>query len=204
MTLTARALRDSFHYLYRDEVPALEALTLSLPPNPCVVNIGAGAGTSGLLFLQAREDLVLHTIDIETRDSPLGSLHSERDVMARAGLGHHANVRWFQWHAASQDLAQVRWFDADMVFIDGDHSYAGCRADILGYLPMIRSGGIVVVHDYDKGSIPESEDGPHPRVWEGVNQAVDELLVGHYELIARVDSLIAFRTPLPRGHHAHP
>jgi hypothetical protein len=113
--------------------------------------------------------------------------------MRRAGLAGEMNVRWFQWHIASQELCHLRWFDADMVFFDGDHSYEGCRADILGYLPMVRRGGIMAVHDYDKGIVPVTENGPHPMVWEGVNRAVDEFLVGKYPQILRVDSLIAFR-----------
>jgi len=36
----------------------------------------------------------------------------------------------------------------DMVFIDGDHGYAGVKADILGYTPLVRTGGIISGHDY--------------------------------------------------------
>ena len=36
----------------------------------------------------------------------------------------------------------------DIAFIDGDHSYEGCRADVARYLPSVRSGGYFVLHDY--------------------------------------------------------
>lgn len=49
----------------------------------------------------------------------------------------------------------------EMVFIDGDHSYEGCKADITAWTPHVRPGGLMMWHDY----------GWH----EGVTRAVDEL-----------------------------
>jgi len=37
----------------------------------------------------------------------------------------------------------------DMVFIDGDHSYDGCLADLINYWPKLRKGGIMVCHDFN-------------------------------------------------------
>lgn len=37
----------------------------------------------------------------------------------------------------------------DFLFIDGDHSYAGVRADFEMYVPLVRSGGLVAFHDID-------------------------------------------------------
>lgn len=50
----------------------------------------------------------------------------------------------------------------DFVFIDGDHSYEGVRADIKLWLPKVKHGGWIGGHDYD-----------HPRL-PGVTKAVDE------------------------------
>lgn len=38
--------------------------------------------------------------------------------------------------------------DLACVFIDGDHSYEGCRDDIVAWLPKVRRGGILAGHDY--------------------------------------------------------
>lgn len=35
----------------------------------------------------------------------------------------------------------------DLLFIDGDHSYAGVRKDFEMYMPLVRSGGLVAFHD---------------------------------------------------------
>lgn len=52
----------------------------------------------------------------------------------------------------------------DLVFIDADHFYGEVRKDIEGWLPKVRTGGILAGHDYNKRSFP------------GVVMAVDERL----------------------------
>jgi hypothetical protein len=54
----------------------------------------------------------------------------------------------------------------DFVFIDADHSYEGCSADIAAWAPKVKPGGLVGGHDYD-----------NPRlVGNGVKKAVDEYI----------------------------
>lgn len=50
----------------------------------------------------------------------------------------------------------------DLVFIDGDHSYEGCRSDIAAWAPKVKPGGFVTGHDYSRN-------------FPGVIQAVDEI-----------------------------
>ncbi len=70
--------------------------------------------------------------------------------------------------AASDDaVAEVRRLldghDADMIFIDGDHTYASVSRDILNYRGLLREGGLLAGHDYSLA-------------WPGVIRAVDELI----------------------------
>ena len=51
----------------------------------------------------------------------------------------------------------------DVLFIDGDHSYEGCKADIDNWLPQMADGGTIMFHDCDESS-------------PGVVQAVEETL----------------------------
>lgn len=51
-----------------------------------------------------------------------------------------------------------------LLFIDGDHSYEGCKSDIELFGPLLREGGILSGHDYNS----------QPR-HSGVRQIVDEL-----------------------------
>ena len=54
----------------------------------------------------------------------------------------------------------------DFVFIDADHSYDGCRDDIVNWSPKLKPGGWLMGHDIQ---------------WPGVRQAVEELCP-HYEI----------------------
>jgi predicted O-methyltransferase YrrM len=51
----------------------------------------------------------------------------------------------------------------DFAFIDADHSYEGCKADIESWLPKVKKGGWMFFHDYGSKN--------HP----GVKKAVDEM-----------------------------
>ena len=199
MIHTAESLQAAFHYLFPDEVPALKQLAQSLPDNPIVINIGAGAGTSGLTFIESRVDLHLVTIDIQDEGSPLGCLQAERDIFSERDI---PIFRYTQICADSVVIGK-EWLNTgksqvDMVFVDGEHSYEGCKGDILAWLPNIKPGGIIAIHDYRKEDLFSSDedfqpDKPHPKPWPGVSQAVNELLLDKYHLITKVDSLIAFR-----------
>lgn len=37
----------------------------------------------------------------------------------------------------------------DMLFVDGDHSYQGCRSDVEQFSLLVRDGGIICGHDYN-------------------------------------------------------
>lgn len=45
------------------------------------------------------------------------------------------------------DEISKRVSSVDMLFIDGDHSYEGCRADWLAYKPLLARNAIIVCHD---------------------------------------------------------
>jgi len=55
---------------------------------------------------------------------------------------------------------------ADLIFVDGDHSYEGCRSDISLYTPKLKKDGWMLVHDYHRGG-----GGTFP----GIRKAVIEL-----------------------------
>jgi predicted O-methyltransferase YrrM len=52
----------------------------------------------------------------------------------------------------------------DFVFLDADHSYEGCKADIAAWAPKIKPGGWLGGHDYENKAFPKF----------GVTQAVNE------------------------------
>lgn len=50
----------------------------------------------------------------------------------------------------------------DFIYIDADHTYEGCLADLIAYYPLLRNGGILSGHDYTTAQ------------GFGVKQAVDD------------------------------
>ena len=54
----------------------------------------------------------------------------------------------------------------DFVFLDADHSYEGCAADLAAWAPKVRPGGYICGHDYENTDFPKF----------GVTQAVDEFV----------------------------
>jgi predicted O-methyltransferase YrrM len=56
----------------------------------------------------------------------------------------------------------------DFLFVDGDHSLEGVRADFDLYLPLVRDGGLVAIHDI----VPGSRDlvGGVPDFWREVKE----------------------------------
>lgn len=43
-------------------------------------------------------------------------------------------------------------FQVNVIFIDGDHTYEGCKADIDNWYPQMAEGGVMLFHDCDATS----------------------------------------------------
>jgi hypothetical protein len=68
----------------------------------------------------------------------------------------------------------------DVLFIDGDHSYLGCKIDIESWFPHVKEGGVMLFHDCD-----ESSPGVVQAVAEFVNNFKGRL--NSWQLFKRTD-----------------
>ncbi len=68
----------------------------------------------------------------------------------------------------------------DLLFIDGDHSYEGVKADWELFVPLVKPFGVVIFHDTLWELSPESK---HSREDMGVPRFVDELRAAGYQAI---------------------
>ena len=201
---TAENVRQSFGYLTKLELDTLRELTLALPSPPiAVINIGAGAGTSGLLFAETRDDLTVHTFDITKESSPFGCLDGEKLVFEQAGLSHLWGNRWRQYHGDSKEFGMVLnetpW--VDLVFVDGDHSYDGCMGDMTIWGAALLPGGVMAIHDYEKvAAWKRNNEYQEPsnevirgtiKPYPGVDAAVNDFMKDNddYEWVGVFDSL---------------
>ena len=73
--------------------------------------------------------------------------------------------------AVSRELAGKL---ADVLFIDGDHSYEGARMDFEMYSKLVRKGGIIAFHDIVKQNKEVNKKIPYPifiyKLWEEIKE----------------------------------
>lgn len=182
---TAHSVVDWTGYLYHEEVDALQELARSLPQGAHIINIGAGNGTSGLAFMEARADLRVTTIDITRESSPFGCLAGEEAVFRSAGFW--GQPRHEQIHGDSKAVGAAWQRDlVDLVFVDGGHQEHEAWGDLSIWRPLIKPGGLMVVHDYEKSE----------KIWPGVDRAVRRYIKEYGdEVVLQVATMIAFRIP---------
>jgi predicted O-methyltransferase YrrM len=63
----------------------------------------------------------------------------------------------------------------DVLFIDGDHSYAGVSRDFQDYGPLVRPGGIIAMHDVVPG--PAENVGGAPEFWNEIAGRFDSRVI---------------------------
>jgi len=56
----------------------------------------------------------------------------------------------------------------DLLFIDGDHSYIGVKQDFENYSPMVKNGGLIILHDICKH--PEELNCHVDKFWHKIKQ----------------------------------
>lgn len=88
-------------------------------------------------------------------------------VSARLNRHGHTLIR------ETSDVASQSFEDnsIDLVYLDADHSFDGCSADIDYWYPKVRQGGILAGHDYCDGN---PQKGHVYGVIQAVAQLVDE------------------------------
>ena len=105
-----------------------------------ILEIGRYNGGSTFVLSCANPDVPIHSIDIAPQnDELLRQLFREHAVGANVSLivGNSA-----ERHASVGPL--------DLLFIDGDHSYDACMADIRTWYDAVAPGGMLAFHDsYD-------------------------------------------------------
>jgi predicted O-methyltransferase YrrM len=117
-----------------------------------VVEIGVYEGSSAVALCRALgPDAELHLIDPfghhpDALPSGWGATEwSTRRVVRRAARRGGPLVLW---HVALSDRVAAGWSaPVDLVFIDGDHSEAGCDLDWVSWHRFVAVGGHVVFHD---------------------------------------------------------
>lgn len=167
----------NYGYLPRYCQAWLEGLASLLPDPARYLEIGTGSGCSliaALFGLAHHRDVHAWTVDIEPRPH----LQNEMDMRGIDKARYTSIVT----PGGSLEVANTWTTPLDMVYIDGDHSYEGCQADIHVWESHLKFGGLMVFDDYEQG------------MWQ-VTEAVDDIMFtpeSQWRFVGQVGRLIAF------------
>lgn len=118
------------------------------------------------LYLQAREKLG----NPDMLDSWKKNIKAA-DLEAWAyPIRGYSNVVWDQW-TARPDAPLI-----DLLFIDGDHRYAGVKRDILQWGQLVKPGGIMALHDV-YFNLPPEDDPTYGGFEAGPAKAITEVVL---------------------------
>ena len=126
------------------EIVSLLAIVSKLPLESAV-EIGTGnGGTFYMLCKAAESNAVLLTIDLDN--------DWKRTALLRSCAKHGQRIHVIRGNSQDRKIIEkvIRTFGSrglDLLFIDGDHSFAGVTKDFELYSKLIRPGGIIAIHD---------------------------------------------------------
>lgn len=159
----------------------LEIVRALRPAALCEIG-AAGGGTTFLLAQAAASEARIITLDLGFTAS------HKKAVGSFAATGQKIFCLQKDSHEPLTKLAVkdcLAGASLDVLYIDGDHSYEGVKADFQLYSPLVRPGGIIVFHDI----VPDyktryniettSYVGGVPQFWEEIKaayQSVEEIV----------------------------
>jgi predicted O-methyltransferase YrrM len=124
-----------------DEQALLFQLAQAVPESGQIVEIGAEYGMSASLFIAGAKPTVrITSVDLFPGDM----LAKYRNNLREAGYeGRSTQIQ------GDSSTAGKLWDGGpiDLLFIDGDHNYEGCKADIDAWVKHVKVHGFVIFHD---------------------------------------------------------
>ena len=146
----------------------------------CLINgfrIGAELGVSGGRFtsflLSRLPDAKMIAVDLwdeqPPRDEEGAETYTAHNLPAKYEFlkktwDEHFPERVRMMRMRTVEAAQhVNDGSLDFVFIDADHSYSGCKADIEAWAPKVRKGGLIAGHDLNWPTVKKAVDEKYER-----------------------------------------
>jgi len=171
----------------------LVELAKTVPKDGLIVELGAEFGQSASLWSYGVQSLphgpTIKIVSIDTFQGDMLTAH--RLNLAECGFKDRTDQI-----VSDSKLAGESWGSPiDLLFIDADHSYAGCKSDIDLFTPHVKVGGLVVFHDVAQ----VSNLMPHHLHFE-VTRALSEWQQaqgGDWEPLKPVDTIAVFRRVKP-------
>jgi len=133
---------------------------LQLPQGFVALEIGSylGASTAFLGFAALHRAGFVHAVDPWTNDA-MGA-EGTRDTFAEFRRNTDPFAHFIvPHHGLSADVhAREGAIPCDLLFIDGDHHYPAVVTDLRAWLPSLKPGGTLVMHDIDSPDVKRAFD----------------------------------------------
>mgnify|MGYP003629853252 CR=1 FL=1 len=155
----------NYEWFYDDAVTLCE-------DGETIVEIGAYKGKSacyaGVAMANTEKVINLHSVDhfkgspaMNTKSNPVyvPQLKGDCEYLYKEFLKNTKPVsEWVRGIKLDSASASTLYEDESLagVFIDGDHTYKGCLADIKNWLPKIKKGGMFAGHDYNFSGVKKA------------------------------------------------
>jgi len=133
----------------------LTQTALGLPEGCVVVEIGSylGASTTFLAAAAVQRCGNVHAVDTWMNEA-MGA-EGMYDTWAEFRTNTAPFTDYIVPHRGTSEQvhAETGGIACDMLFIDGDHHYEGVVKDLRLWLPSLRQGGVLAMHDFDRADV---------------------------------------------------
>lgn len=165
---------------YFDFQDVYDEAVATAPTGSTLIELGTMFGKSAFYLAQKikESEKDLHLCVVDTWQPFWGADYAENQHVCEKHGSLFQAFAYYLEHSGFSNKIQVLRMDSakaaqhfvnvpvHFVFVDADHSYDGCKRDILAWLPRLRRRSIIAGHDYT----PQ---------WQGVQAAVEETFRGY-------------------------
>ncbi len=134
---------EEFH-ISQNPTEILPFIELARSYHPTVIGeVGTFMGGNAFLFSRsfpALQKLIL--VDLKVKNRNKLHYYAPEGVSLQSFNGFSCATETLKWVDGVRDDRQF-----DLIFIDGDHEYAGVKEDLVQYSQWVREGGLIAFHD---------------------------------------------------------
>lgn len=177
-------------------------------PNPIGAEIGVHRGECSGHLLELHPGLRLYMIDMWSPNTYAGKgddaatepyrriYEKECDLNRKKAVEavekYHDRVTMYGMD--SVECAEIMIPDnfLDFCFIDASHSYEDVKSDIIAWLPKVKQGGYLIMHDFDNPSFPGVKKASE-EIFSGYKYIRDDMFVGDMKIEYDSDYIAAVR-----------
>ena len=179
---------------FNTRIEMIEALT---PKGGVVAEVGVLAGEFSKKIINLLQPKKMYMIDMFEGLCFSGDQDGNNGAIYDLNVAYSNLVEYAKSNPAvtilkgdsSTLLGTLESDSLDMVYLDGDHGYEGCKKDVIASWRLLKAGGWLMGHDY-----ATNMDKALNNYVFGVKQAIDEFCCGYNQTIHALgnDGMVSF------------